>query len=175
MVESLDEAGYGLSLDDVLELAASSPGFRGPQGAVGRSHIARALVDAGHVESVQDAFERLIGRTNPHYVRKPLSPPDDVVRAIRSAGGAPVIAHPGVNDVEQTVPELIDVGLVGIEVNHFEHDAVQRERLAALAESLDLVATGGTDYHGPDSRSPALGDVLAPPDAVQRLRTAAGA
>ena len=83
---ALREAGYDVTLDDVLVLAEG--------GSVGRSHVAKALVGGGHAESVSDAFERLIGRGRPFYVPKPVAEPPAVVDTIISAGGVPVLAHP---------------------------------------------------------------------------------
>lgn len=174
MIESLTQAGYELTVEEVLELAATSRGFGAPNGSVGRSHIARALVDAGHVQDIQDAFERLIGRTRPHYVAKPLSPPDGVVRTIRAAGGLPVLAHPAVNGADSLLDGLVAAGLAGIETHHFEHTGAQIADLTNLAQHRGLIATGGSDYHGPDGRGPGLGGVTAPADAVGRLRAAAG-
>ena len=166
MIESLSEAGFDIAVEDVLQLADG--------GSVGRSHIARALVNGGHVVSVRDAFERLIGREKPHYVRKPLATPEEVVGLVRAYGGIPVLAHPAVNRANAIVSSLCEVGLAGIEAYHYEHTDEQTRELVGLAEARGLLITGGSDYHGPGSPGPGLGGVPVPPDVVPRLKAAAG-
>ncbi|GAB4274150.1 MAG: PHP domain-containing protein [Coriobacteriia bacterium] len=174
MIEALDAAGYSLDMQEVLREAARVTGNPSAEpSAIGRSHIARALVEAGHVESVQDAFERLIGRQRPFYVPKPVGTPSEVVRVVREAGGAAVLAHPAVNGADDLLERLVDVGLVGVEVFHPDHSGEDVRRLAKAADELGLIKTGGSDFHGPESRSPVLGAVLAPEDALERLRYAA--
>jgi predicted metal-dependent phosphoesterase TrpH len=164
MVSALREAGFEIAVEDVVELALG--------GSVGRSHIARALVDSGGVGSVADAFQHLIGRGGPYYVRKPLASPGEVVGLIRDAGGLPVLAHPGVGDNERLITPLLDAGLAGIEAYHFEHDETQTRRFAELADSLGILATGGSDYHGPNSPGPGLGMVQMPDHVADRLLAA---
>ncbi len=166
MVESLSEAGYDIGLDDVLQLASG--------GSVGRAHIARALVESGAVTSVSDAFDRLIGRKGPFYVRKRLSTPADAVRLIKDAGGVAVCAHPAVGGVERLLPDLIREGLGGIEAFHPEHAEEDRDRLASLARERGLLVTGGTDFHGPGGPGPALGSMVPPAEDVARMMEAAG-
>ncbi|MBE0476739.1 MAG: PHP domain-containing protein [Coriobacteriia bacterium] len=167
MVEALVEAGHDLELGDVLRLADG--------GAVGRSHVARALVDAGHADTVEEAFRRYVGRGKPFYVPKPATPPEDTVRLIREAGGVAVLAHPGVTRVDDLIEMLAAAGLGGLEAFHGEHDAPTRERYARLARDLGLVITGGSDYHGP-GQGPgcALGAAGVPDWVLDELREAAG-
>lgn len=167
IVEALTAAGYDLTLDDVLALSDG--------GAVGRSHVARALVRRGHAESVADAFHRLLGHGMPFYVPKDVRSPEEVISVIRSAGGLPVLAHPAVSGIEDLIPHLRDVGLAGIEAHHADHTPEQRERLALLADELGLLATGGTDYHGPHAPNPQLGSVTVPAEDIERLLRAGGA
>jgi predicted metal-dependent phosphoesterase TrpH len=164
MVAALSDAGYEVTLDDVNLLAG--------EGAVGRAHIARALVASGDAESVSDAFKRLIGRDCPFYVPKLSAPPSEVVSRMRQLGAVPVLAHPGVTGVDYLIPELVDAGLLGIEAYHADHTPEQRERYAKLAASLGVLATGGTDFHGPGSRNPELGAVDVPSEAVEALLAA---
>jgi len=167
MVSLLADAGYAISLDAVLALSDG--------GAVGRSHVARALVAAGAAESASDAFARLIGRERPFYVPKDSPSPGDVVRVVRGFGAVPVLAHPGVSRSEPLVDELVSAGLLGIEAYHADHKPKERERLAALATSLGLLVTGGTDFHGPDAPNPALGSVDVPAHHVEALLRAGSA
>ncbi len=166
MVEALAEAGYDVTLDEVLALSDG--------GAVGRSHIARALVHKGHAESIGDAFRRLIGRGRPFYVAKDVRAPDEVVGVINEAGGIAVLAHPAVSDVEDLIEPLRELGLAGVEAYHADHTAEQRERLASRADALGMLVTGGTDYHGPHAPNPDLGNVVVPEESVIALLDAGG-
>jgi len=164
MVAALDEAGYHVTLDEVLALSHG--------GAVGRSHVARALVAAGHAENVADAFRRLIGRGRPFYVAKDVRSPQDAIGCIRDAGGLAVIAHPGVSGVESLVRELAGSGLSGVEAYHADHTPAQRAHFAALARELGLLATGGSDYHGPAAPNPPLGSIEIPVAAIEAFLAA---
>lgn len=161
IVKALQDAGYAVSLEEVLSLSDG--------GAVGRSHVARALVAGGHAHSVEDAFRRLLGRGRPFYIPKDVRSPAEAIAVIRDAGGVPVLAHPGVTGVDAIIPALVGEGLEGIEAFHAEHTPEQRERYAALAQDLGLLVTGGSDYHGPEAPNPEVGSVELPPGAVERL------
>jgi hypothetical protein len=161
MVGALAEAGYDVDLDEVLALSDG--------GAIGRSHIARALVRKGHAENVADAFQRLIGRGRPFYVAKDVRAPDEVVGVIRDAGGIAVLAHPAVSRVEDLIGPLAELGLAGVEAYHADHTPEQRERLAADARQRGLLVTGGTDYHGPHAPNPNVGDADVPEADVRAL------
>jgi 3',5'-nucleoside bisphosphate phosphatase len=166
MVAALSKAGYSVTIEDVLALSDG--------GAVGRSHVARALVGAGAAESVSDAFQRLIGRGMPFYVPKESTSPDAVVGIIRSLGAVPVLAHPGVTGIDGEIPELVRAGLLGIEAYHADHSPRQRQEYAELAARLGLLVTGGTDFHGSYAHNPDVGSVHVPEAAVRAL-LAAGA
>ena len=166
MVKALSAAGYTISLDEVLELSDG--------GAVGRSHVARALVGSGAAESVSDAFRRLIGRGRPFYVPKDSKSPEMVISVIRGLGAIPVLAHPGVTQADSMVPDLVDAGLLGLEAYHADHTPEQRLAYARVAAELGLLVTGGTDYHGASAPNPALGSIDVPEEAVRAL-LAAGA
>lgn len=117
--------------------------------ALGRPTIARALMGAGFANSVEDAFARLIGHGGPAYIRREGLEPDGAIRAILDAGGIPVLAHfreaPSRIDL---LRELIEVGLAGLEVHYRSFDAATTAAVGAVARSLGLLASGGTDYHG---------------------------
>ncbi len=164
MVGALTDAGYAVSLEDVLALSDG--------GSVGRSHVARALVGSGAAESVSDAFKRLIGRGMPFYVPKDSKSPEAVISAMRDLGGIPVLAHPGVTRADHLIPELIGAGLLGIEAYHADHTVVQRDAYAQLAAESGLLVTGGTDFHGPHAPNPALGSVDVPDEAILALLAA---
>lgn len=117
--------------------------------AVGRPTIARALVEAGFADTVEDAFERFVGHGRPGYVPRTGMDPVDAIRAIRSAGGIASLAH--FYEAPQRVPllrELMAEGLDGLESHHRSFDDEMRAAVGAVARALGLVETGGTDYHG---------------------------
>jgi predicted metal-dependent phosphoesterase TrpH len=117
--------------------------------ALGRPTIARALIRAGHASTVEDAFSRIIGHGGPGYVRREGLGPEDAIAAIKAAGGLPVLAHfreaPFRPDV---LRELVEAGLGGLEVYYRTFDQPTVAAMRTVAESFDLVATGGSDYHG---------------------------
>jgi 3',5'-nucleoside bisphosphate phosphatase len=121
----------------------------GDDDALGRPTIARALIAAGFATSVEDAFSRIIGHGMPGYVRREGLGPEAAIRAIRDAGGLPVLAHfreaPGRSDV---IRELVDAGLGGLEVYYRTFDQPTVEAMAAVARANGLSMTGGSDYHG---------------------------
>lgn len=154
MIDSLRDGGFSISLDEVL---AHTHG-----GAVGRSHVAKALVDAGHVASVASAFDRLIGRDRPHYIPKCSHTAREAIQVIHEAGGLAVIAHPGVNDLAGLVTELSREGLDGVEAYHADHTPAQRDFFAELARECGLICSGGSDFHAQDGPNPPLGSVEYP-------------
>ncbi len=172
MVERLNQLGVPVRWERVRELA---------QGAVGRPHVARAMVEAGYVESLNQAFDLYIGHGRPAYVPRPRFTAPEAVRFIREYGGVPVLAHPvpaHAQDrdpfhLEDLLPTLREAGLVGMEVYYgtYRPDTVQR--LGQLAARFDLVPAGGSDYHGPDHGAP-LGSTGLPRTNVERLRRASG-
>ena len=142
--------------------------------ALGRPTIARILVARGHAESVDDAFVRLLGGGGPAYVPRAGLGPIEAVRAIRSAGGLPVLAHyaeaPERPDV---IGELIEAGLGGLEAYHRSFDAPTAAALATFAAGRGLVPTGGTDYHGDvGTYAEAHAGLHVPPDVGPALREA---
>ncbi len=164
MVAALSSAGFVVSLDDVRRFSSD--------GAMGRSHVARALVSAGHAETVSDAFNRFIGRGRPYYVSKDVRSPALAIQCIRDAGGIAVVAHPGVTRVDDLLDELSAAGLGGIEAYHGEHGDEQRVHYAAIAAARGLLATGGSDYHGPDAPNACLGSVVLPDEALRAFLAA---
>jgi 3',5'-nucleoside bisphosphate phosphatase len=121
----------------------------GADDALGRPTIARALIAAGFASSVEDAFSRIIGYGGPGYVRREGLGPEAAIGAIAAAGGIPVLAHfrEAPHRIE-VVRELVDAGLRGLEVYYRTFDQATVEAVGAVATSLGLLATGGTDYHG---------------------------
>jgi 3',5'-nucleoside bisphosphate phosphatase len=145
IVEKLHELGFDVSIERVRELAGGD--------AIARPHIAEAMVEAGIVADEKEAFDRYISDDGAAYVPKHALQPTDALRLIGGAGGACVLAHPGMWRGSETVPdELIEEmaagGMVGLEVRHPDHDEVMRAKYAAIAERLGLVATAASDCHG---------------------------
>ena len=161
MIEALDGAGHAVSIDDVLAHSGD--------GAVGRSHVARALVDRGSIGSVDEAFSDLIGRDRPFYRRKPLLGPAEVIGIIHDAGGLAVLAHPCVGGVADLVGDLADAGLDGLEAYHPEHTPADTARMLAVAGEMYQHVTGCSDYHGPTHPGPGLCAVGPTADDVARL------
>ena len=134
----------GLPIDD--QVAALQIGT---EDALGRPTIARALMAAGFASSVEDAFSRIIGHGSPGYVRREGLGPESAIAAIAAAGGIPVLAHFREAPARLNVlRELVAAGLRGLEVYYRSFDAPTVEAVGAVARSLGLIATGGSDYHG---------------------------
>ncbi|MCZ6539987.1 MAG: PHP domain-containing protein [Chloroflexi bacterium] len=162
MVDRLAELGRPVSWDRVVELAA---------GSVGRPHIARAMVEAGHVGTVAEAFERYIGDKGVARVPRPKLHPVEALELIHSAGGIGVVAHPRtVNRLGEIVKQLVEAGLAGIEVYAEKYASQRRDGYLDIATRHNLVPCGGTDYHALGTENEAIpGSNGPPPDTGSRL------
>jgi predicted metal-dependent phosphoesterase TrpH len=169
MVARLQELGHPITLERVLQFVQ--------RGTPGRPHVARALVEAGVVRNVQEAFTpELIGTGGAAYVPKYALAPPRAVRLVREAGGVPVLAHPGLGRGSRPVPEpvveaMAAAGLVGLEVRHIDHTPGQVEHFAALAERLGLVPSAGSDCHGDLYRPVRMGRCRATKETLEALRS----
>jgi hypothetical protein len=143
------------------------------EGSAGRPHVAQVMVRRGYVKSVREAFDRYLAAGKPGYVPRAKLAPEDAVRLLRKAGGVPVLAHPGLSDRDELIPGLVAAGLLGIECYYPEHSAVQRAAYAELCRQQGLVATGGSDFHGPAVRAATLGIPPVPLSVWEALRAAA--
>ncbi|MBI4308121.1 MAG: PHP domain-containing protein [Chloroflexi bacterium] len=140
MVEKLAALGMPVPWERVLELAKG--------GSVGRPHIAQTMVEQGHVISIQEAFNKYIGRNGPAYAERDKLTPVDAVRFLARTRALPVLAHPGeISDLDTVLPELKKAGLVGLEVYYNGYTPEQMDGLAKAAAAYDLLPCGGSDYH----------------------------
>ncbi|MBI2867424.1 MAG: PHP domain-containing protein [Chloroflexi bacterium] len=163
MVERLASLGMPVSWERVKELADG--------GAIGRPHIAQALVEKGYLATPQEAFHNYIGRNGPAYVEREKLTPEDAVRLIVRMEGLPVLAHPGdTPDLDSLLGSLKTAGLVGMEVYYGSYPRETVERLAATARRHGLVPCGGSDFHGLGYFDEAKPGAVGPPRAsVLRL------
>lgn len=162
MVQRLNAAGVALETQDVFGLA-------GP-GTIGRPHVARALVNRGHVGSSAEAFERYLSPGGVAFVPGSAVEPSLVIRLILEAGGVPVLAHPIYLKSDPMIDEMAAQGLAGLEVYHSSHNPETVRRYEAIADRLQLVKTGGSDYHGQAKEGQPIGAVKAPYALVEALR-----
>lgn len=166
IVERCRELGAPITWEQVLRIAGD--------GSVGRPHVASALVEAGVVGSVDEAFSSAwLANRGRADVPKRETDPTEAVALVRGAGGVPVFAHPGASKRGQTVDDSViarmaEAGLAGIEVDHTDHDEPTREHLRGLAKELGLVVTGSSDYHGA-RKTVRLGAWTTSPDAYEAL------
>jgi 3',5'-nucleoside bisphosphate phosphatase len=165
IVEKLTADGFPITWEQVSALADG--------GSIGRPHIGRALVEAGVVPDVSTAFADLLSSRAGYYVRKADTDVFEAIALVRGAGGLPVFAHPlahrrGPVVSDAVIAAMAAAGLVGIEVDHPDHDADARSHAADLARELDLIGTGSSDYHGANKPT-RLGAETTDPEAYERL------
>jgi predicted metal-dependent phosphoesterase TrpH len=159
IVQRLRDLGMNIDPARVDQLAAG--------GAMGRPHVARALVEAGYVASVAEAFDKYLGTGKPGNVEKERFSIGEAVALIHNAGGITSIAHPTLYpNHEQLVPQLLDLDIDGIEVQHPDIDRWERERYTHLARFRGKIATGGSDDHGTVKTSETLGTVKVPENTI---------
>lgn len=164
IVTALVAGGYAVSWEAI---AAGCAG-----GVVGRPHIARALVAAGAVASVDHAFATLLHHRSPYYVAKADTPVLEGIALVRAAGGVPVFAHGLATKRGRTVGDdaiavMAGAGLLGLEVDHPDHIPAERAHLRGLAGDLGLIVTGSSDYHGTNKQT---GIAACTTDAAQLER-----
>ena len=168
MVQLMADDGISVSWPEIRDAAGG--------GTIGRPHLARALVAAGVVDSVNAAFAGPLSWRSPYYVVKGDIPVLETISLVRAAGGVCVFAHPrrrGRHVDDEGIAELAAAGLHGIEVDHPDHDPQARLELGALAVDLGLVRTGSSDYHG-TNKSTVIGACTTAPEEFLALVDAAG-
>lgn len=145
----LAAANLYIDVESLLQAAASRPGT-----SVGRPQIAREMVRAGHVKSVQEAFDSWLASGRPAFVPRTGPSAAQVVQTIHDAGGLASLAHPGVTKRDDLIAPLVESGLDAIEVHHSDHSPEQVATYRATASRLGIAMTGGSDFHGEDLENP---------------------
>ena len=162
MVAKLDDLGIHINWQRVQQIASGS--------SIGRPHIAQAMLEKGYIDSIKQAFTEYLSRDRPAYVEREKMTPAESVELIVKAQGLPVLAHPlTFNDPEAITIELKAAGLVGIEAYYDGYTPEEINRLVGLADRHNLIATGGSDYHGLDPTETAIGGTDLPIESVERL------
>jgi predicted metal-dependent phosphoesterase TrpH len=166
MIERLASHGVMVDADAIL-----APALRDSSTSAGRPWIARALVDAGYVDSTDAAFSRWLERGRPAFVPRRGPTPADVFDRVHQAGGLASLAHPVLVGRDEWLEDFVGAGLDALEAYHSDHDASTTRHYLALAERLKLLVTGGSDYHGDDTHGHGgPGSVTLPQDAYDRLK-----
>ena len=167
ILEKLKKAGINLRDESFLDNVGKK--------AIGRLHFAKALVEEGFTGSISEAFNRYLAHDKPAYAPKYSMTASEAIKLIRSAGGVPVMAHPyytHYNDNEM-LRSLVNDGLMGIEAWHIKHPDNMVKKFLNLAQEFDLIATGGSDCHGPyKDEGPIIGRVKVPYSVVENLEKA---
>lgn len=170
IVAKLNDLGVRIAFASVLEQSAG--------GAIGRPHVARALIAEGWAVDFRDAFERYLGNGKPAYVMKDRLAVRDAIELIHGAGGLAVLAHPASGGSRERIEAFVREGIDGVEVRHPSHSAEDIARLGALVEHFSLVPSGGSDWHGATDGPRQLGMMRVPCAWLERqdgrLRVRAG-
>jgi predicted metal-dependent phosphoesterase TrpH len=164
MVARINELNIPLQADDVFALA----NCRSP----GRPHVARALVKARYCGTLDEAFERFLKKGRPAWVPKAKMSALEAVELIHQAGGLAVMAHPGLNRTDGSIPDLVAAGLDGIECFHTKHNSATADRYQRIAREHGLLITGGSDCHGLSKGKPLIGTVKLDYAHVEKLYAA---
>ena len=137
--------------------------------SAGRPWVARALVAGGHVANTDEAFDRWLARGRPAFVPRLGASPAEVVSRIHEAKGLASLAHPALVGHDEWIDDFVSDGLDALEAYHSEHDAVATSRYLAMAATMGIGVSGGSDFHGDSSHGPSHpGDVSLPREAYGR-------
>ena len=163
IIGKLGSLGIHIDWKRVQEIAGS--------GSIGRPHIAQAMLEKGYIASLKEAFTKYISRDGSAYVEREKMTPREAVELILQANGLPVLAHPfTISDPEMMIAELKAAGLVGIEAYYGGYTAEEINKLVSLASKHNLIATGGSDYHGLEaSNETMIGGVDVPIESAEQL------
>jgi len=160
--------GLGLNLAPEKVLGLSSVG------TVGRLHVAQAMVKEGLVNSTYDAFNKYIGDKCPAYTANFKLSPQEAIELIRKFSGIPVLAHPYSMARDDLIPKFAEYGLMGLEVYYLEHTKSMVDSYLHMAKKLNLLVTGGSDYHGKSKPNVYMGAMKIPYELVEKLKEAKG-
>jgi len=171
LADALQEQGIQVSLDEVEARGKS---------LAGRAHFAQLLLEKGYVQSFEEAFSRFLGENAPSYVERQSQASEQAIQRIRAGGGVPVVAHPvrlslSRQSEREQLTRLKAAGLQGLEVYHSDHPPELQAHYRQLAEELDLLPTGGSDFHGLIKRDIELGtglcgNIRVPAEFLSRMR-----
>jgi 3',5'-nucleoside bisphosphate phosphatase len=162
MVAKLNELGINLSMETVKSIAGNS--------AVGRPHLADALLREEFVQTYDEAFARYLGYHAPAYVPKPVLTPEQGIEIIHLVRGVAVLAHPGTLKHDEYIPDLVDMGLDGVEAYHSLHDKGTVQRYKNYAKKYGIIYTGGSDCHGPRKGKVLMGTQKVPYSCLIELK-----
>lgn len=162
IVKRLNDLDYKISLEKVQKIAG--------EGAIGRPHVAKALLEEKYVSSIKEAFVKLLSPGCPGYIPRYKITPFEAIKLIKGISGIPVIAHPGINPNEDIILELAKAGLLGIEVWHPEHNEYVSKKYYKIAKENSLLITGGSDWHGHHKESTTLGTIKLDYKYIENLK-----
>jgi predicted metal-dependent phosphoesterase TrpH len=160
IVQRLNALGVAVTMDEVLVQSAG--------GAIGRPHVARALVAKGFAPDLRTAFDRFLGAGRPAFVQKDRLSLADAIGIVHRGGGIAVLAHPGASATADRLKALATLGLDGVEVRHPSHDDAEIGRIMGLTERLGLLPSGGSDWHGQVDGARCLGAMRVPAEWLDR-------
>lgn len=167
MVAKINALGVPLKAEDVFALAnCKSPG---------RPHVARTLVRYGQCRTLDEAFDRFLKKGRPAWVPKSKMSALEAIELIHQAGGLAVMAHPGLNKTDESIPDLVAAGLDGIECFHTKHPPATAQHYLGMANKYSLLVTGGSDCHGLSKGKPLIGTVRLQREHFDKLKAAAAA
>lgn len=165
IVRKLNRLGIKITLEQVKSIA--------DDGAIGRPHIARAMINKGYINNIKEAFNSYIGKGCPAYVERYKFKSSEAIDIIKQLGGISVLAHPGLIRNKANIRNIINLGIDGIEVYHSKHDDETVRYALSIATAGKLLITGGSDCHGIKlNNEPALGNCTVDYKYVQKLKEA---
>lgn len=162
LIHLLESDGYPISLEGFLDSGVT----------INRTNIARILIREGCIENVDYFFDKMVGKGCPYHVPRHEVDPFTAVELIRASGGLPIIAHPALYGVVDLIEPLSEAGLAGVEAYHASQSLQTAHELQDLAESLDLLVTGGSDWHGDATHAAALGASQLPLECLEKFLAA---
>ena len=166
MIHKLNKMGINIDMEQVKRIASD--------GIIGRPHIARAMQEGGYITHMKEAFSNYIGKDGPAYAERYKLSCSEACEMIKSLGGVPVLAHPGLMKDWSKLPKIIDMGVMGIEVFHSKHEDEVVRNAQIVARNRGLLITGGSDCHGNlHGNEPILGNFVVDYLQVEQLKKTA--